>query len=208
MLCISASLWPCSCLDRSVQLPWRWDSWHWSLAVSPGDWSLADWSLAVGPVDWLLAVGPVDWSLAVDPVEWSLVDWSLAVGPVDWSLAVDHVDWSLAVDPVEWSLAVGPVDCRNPWAFSVAQQLSYLQRWRKSIMIKHCRQAERAQRTHILLCSPATPLGFTIWVTFLHMGPFLNPTIETVTFRLHGWCMLGVFLLLAFTRLGHERQDL
>ena len=35
-----------------------------------------------------------------------------------------------------------------------------------------------------------------------------NPTIEVVTFCLSGWCMLGVFLLLAFTRLGHEHQDL
>ena len=25
--------------------------------------------------------------------------------------------------------------------------------------------------------------------------------------RLRGWCVLGVFLLSAFTRLGHERQD-
>ena len=31
-----------------------------------------------------------------------------------------------------------------------------------------------------------------------------NPTIELVTFRLRGWCMLGVFLLPAFIRLGHE----
>ena len=37
---------------------------------------------------------------------------------------------------------------------------------------------------------------------------FLNPTIKVVTFRLRGWCLLGVFLLPAFTRLGHERQDL
>ena len=40
------------------------------------------------------------------------------------------------------------------------------------------------------------------------MWPFFNPTIKVVTFRLHGWCVLGVFLLPAFTRLGHERQDL
>ena len=43
------------------------------------------------------------------------------------------------------------------------------------------------------------------------MGPFFfffNPTIKVVTFRLRGWCVLGVFLLPAFTRLGHERQDL
>ena len=37
---------------------------------------------------------------------------------------------------------------------------------------------------------------------------FLNPTIKVVTFRLRGWCVLGVFLLPAFTCLGHERQDL
>ena len=32
--------------------------------------------------------------------------------------------------------------------------------------------------------------------------------MEVVTFRLRGWCMLGVFFLPAFTRLGHECQDL
>ena len=46
------------------------------------------------------------------------------------------------------------------------------------------------------------------WVRFLCMWPFFNPTIKLVTFRLRGWCVLGVFLLPAFTRLGHERQDL
>ena len=40
------------------------------------------------------------------------------------------------------------------------------------------------------------------------MSLFFNSTIEIVTFRRRGWCMLGVFLLPAFTRLGHERQDL
>ena len=40
------------------------------------------------------------------------------------------------------------------------------------------------------------------------MWSFFNPTIGIVTFRLRGWCMLGVFLLLAFTRLGHECRDL
>ena len=40
------------------------------------------------------------------------------------------------------------------------------------------------------------------------MWPFYVPTIEVVTFRLRGWCMLGVFLLPAFTRLGHECEDL
>ena len=37
---------------------------------------------------------------------------------------------------------------------------------------------------------------------------FFNPTIKVVTFRLRGWCVLGLFLLPAFTRLGHKRQDL
>ena len=46
------------------------------------------------------------------------------------------------------------------------------------------------------------------WVRFLRMWPFFNPTIKVVTFCLRGWCVLGVFLLPAFTRLGHERQDL
>ena len=46
------------------------------------------------------------------------------------------------------------------------------------------------------------------WVRFLRMRPFFNPTIKVVTFRLRGWCVLGVFLLPAYTRLGHERQDL
>ena len=64
----------------------------------------------------------------------------------------------------------------------------------------------------------AFSLGFTIlgeifaYVTvFLFAGFFFfffNPTIEVVTFRLCGWCMLGVVLLPAFTRLGHECQDL
>ena len=52
-------------------------------------------------------------------------------------------------------------------------------------------------------------LGFTTfgW-DFCVCDRFFNPTIKVVTFRLHGWCVLGVFSLPAFTRLGHERQDL
>ena len=62
----------------------------------------------------------------------------------------------------------------------------------------------------LLLRSQARSLGFAIlgeifaYVTVV----FFNPTIEVVTFRLRGWCMLGVFLLVVFTRLGHECQDL
>ena len=36
---------------------------------------------------------------------------------------------------------------------------------------------------------------------------FFTPTIEVVTFHLRGWCMLGVFLSPAFTRLGHEMMN-
>ena len=43
---------------------------------------------------------------------------------------------------------------------------------------------------------------------FAYVTFFLNPTSKVVTFSLRGWCVLGVFLLPAFTRLGHERQDL
>ena len=61
----------------------------------------------------------------------------------------------------------------------------------------------------LLLSSPATSLGFTIWgEIFAHVTFFFNPTIKVVTFSLCGWCMLGVFVLPAFTHLGHERQDL
>ena len=43
---------------------------------------------------------------------------------------------------------------------------------------------------------------------FLRMWSLHNPTKEAATFRLRGRCMLGVFLLLAFTHLRHECQDL
>ena len=55
---------------------------------------------------------------------------------------------------------------------------------------------------------PSLSMGLTILVRFLRMSPFLNPTIEVVTFHLRGSCMLGVFLSPTFTRLGHESQDL
>ena len=61
--------------------------------------------------------------------------------------------------------------------------------------------------------SPATSLGLTIlgenfaYVTAFFFF-FFNPTIMVVTFRLRGWCMLGVFLSQAFTRLRYDCQDL
>ena len=61
--------------------------------------------------------------------------------------------------------------------------------------------------------SSAKSLGFTILgEIFAYMTAFCSPTIEVVTFRLHGWnvlgVVLGVFLLPAFTHLGHECSDL
>ena len=61
----------------------------------------------------------------------------------------------------------------------------------------------------VLLRSPAISLGSPLLgEIFAYVTVFFNPTIKVVTFRLRGWCVLGVFLLPAFTRLGHERQDL
>ena len=57
------------------------------------------------------------------------------------------------------------------------------------------------------LRSPAFPLGFTILGEIFAYVTVFNPTIEVATLRRHGWYMLGVFLLPAFTRLGHECQD-
>ena len=57
------------------------------------------------------------------------------------------------------------------------------------------------------LRSPAISLGFTTLGEIFAYVTVFNPTIKVVTFRLRGWCVLGVFLLPAFTRLGHERQD-
>ena len=56
---------------------------------------------------------------------------------------------------------------------------------------------------------PAIFLRFTILdEIFAYVTVFFNPTIEVDTFRHRRWCMLGVFLLPAFTRPGHECQDL
>ena len=59
-------------------------------------------------------------------------------------------------------------------------------------------------------CVPQLYLwGSPLWGEIsAYVTGFFNPTIKEVTFHLRGWCMLGVFLLPAFTRLGHERQDL
>ena len=61
----------------------------------------------------------------------------------------------------------------------------------------------------LLLCSPAISVGFSILdEVFAYVTAFFNPTIEVVTFHLHGWCNVGVFLFPAFSHLEHESQDL
>ena len=51
-------------------------------------------------------------------------------------------------------------------------------------------------------------LRYTILVRNPRYVTFFNPTTEVVTFRLHGWCMLCVFLLQAFAHLEPECPDL
>ena len=55
---------------------------------------------------------------------------------------------------------------------------------------------------------PAISLGFTIFGEIFAYVAVFYPTIEVATFHLSGWCLLRVFLLPAFTHLGHECQDL
>ena len=55
---------------------------------------------------------------------------------------------------------------------------------------------------------PAISLGLTSFSESFAYVTVLIPTIEVVPFRLRKWCMLGVFLLPPFTRLGHECQHL
>ena len=63
--------------------------------------------------------------------------------------------------------------------------------------------------TFFLFCVPSSISGVhNFWSDFCTCDRFFNPTTEVVTFHLRGWCMLGVFLLPAFTSLGHKCQDL
>ena len=56
--------------------------------------------------------------------------------------------------------------------------------------------------------SPALSLGFTILGEIFVRVTVFDPAVEDVTFRLRGWCLLGIILLLAFTGQGHECQNL
>ena len=67
-------------------------------------------------------------------------------------------------------------------------------------------EAQRFLLLHLLLQQYLW--GAPFWVRYLRMSLIFNLTIEVITFRLCGCCMPGVFLLPAFTHLGHECQDL
>ena len=60
----------------------------------------------------------------------------------------------------------------------------------------------------LLLRYPAISMGSTLLGEIFAYVTVFNQSMEVVTFCLRGWLMLGVFLLLAFTRLGHESQNL
>ena len=85
------------------------------------------------------------------------------------------------------------------------QQWPHFCSWRGAIVD---RQSRWKRILLLLLRSQLYLWGSPLWVRFERIWRFLNPTFEVVTFRLCGRCMLGVFLLLAFTCLGHECQDL
>ena len=79
----------------------------------------------------------------------------------------------------------------------------------KSIDGAKCNQLLQIQWVLLLLLrSSAICLLFTILGEIFAYVTVFNPTNEVVTFSLCGRCMLGMFLLLAFTRVGHECQDL
>ena len=63
----------------------------------------------------------------------------------------------------------------------------------------------RCHTGYLLLRSPAMSLGFTTLGEIFAYAAVFNLTIEVVTFRLCGWCMLCVFMLPASTSLGHVR---
>ena len=78
-----------------------------------------------------------------------------------------------------------------------------------SIILNNINNEIKMQFFFLFFCVPLLCLwGSPFWVRFLRMWLFLNPTIEIVPFRLREWCILGVILLLTFTSLAHECQDL
>ena len=60
----------------------------------------------------------------------------------------------------------------------------------------------------LLLRSQIYLWGSLFLLRCLRMLLFFHPTIEVITFSLCGWCVLSVFLLLAFIDVGHEYRDL
>ena len=79
----------------------------------------------------------------------------------------------------------------------------------RSVIIILCNETIQAVKFFFFFCVPQLDVwGSPFSVRFCIRDRFSNPTIEVVIFRFCGWCMQGVFLLLAFTHLGHEDQNL
>ena len=75
--------------------------------------------------------------------------------------------------------------------------------------VNPCTVAEVTYIFFLFFCVPAyIPGVHHFWRDFCIWWPFFNPIMEVVTLRLRGWCMLDVFLLLAFICLRHECWDL
>ena len=122
------------------------------------------------------------------------------------SLYTDTRPTSLSTDPVipgtwqasHWSTLFS-VPGRTPPGHAPRGKLGLnpgvlLSRWTSNLKANQMLN-ESCQRCQLvlLLCSQLYLWGSPFGVRFLHMWLFFNPTTEVVTFRLLGFCMLGVF---------------
>ena len=98
--------------------------------------------------------------------------------------------------------------CKNLKKRSKERNSSYRFEWSSVKDTYKLRHSHTYSHKLFLLRSQLYLWGSPFWVRFLCIWPFFNPTTEVITVCLYGWCMLGVFLLRAFTRPGHECQDL
>ena len=76
----------------------------------------------------------------------------------------------------------------------------------ESILI--AKKADLPKVSFVFFCVPSLISGVHLFGELFAYGTFFNPTKEVATICPLGWCKLGVFLLPAFTCVGHECQDL
>ena len=106
----------------------------------------------------------------------------------------------------------------SPPQSAISSKISLQCRWRSPCTLSVCNMSpsfshsltlsntslkSNVTQNHLLLVSRPDLWGSPFWVRFLCMWSFSNQTIEMITFCLCTWCMLGVFLLPAFTHPGH-----